>query len=130
MKHTVPVLAASLLLTFGSGLIAQTTPAPTDRSQAGTRARAETKKDADVSYGRIKEITAGEKIVVDIDNAPDKSFDLADKDLKVTLAKGLKVGDTVKVTEHDVMGKTKSVAIAKHSGGGVTHGDKDPAKKP
>ena len=45
------------------------------------------------------------------------------------MAKGLKVGDTVKLVEHEVAGKTKSVAITKHSGGGVAHGDHDPAAK-
>jgi hypothetical protein len=85
--------------------------------------------DTDVTYGRIKELNAGQKIVINIDNAPDKTFDLADKDLRVTLAKGLKVGDPVKVNEHEVAGKTRSVTITKHVGGGVAHGDKDPAAK-
>ena len=104
--------------------------APTPADQAETRARTEAKKaEGDVSYGRIKEVTAGQKVVIDVDDAPDKSFDLTDKDLTVKLGKDLKVGDTVKVTEHSVLGKTKSAMIAKHTGGGVTHGDKDPAKK-
>jgi len=124
MKHMMPVLIASFALVAGPSLYGQ--------ENATTRARTDSKKtDTAVSYGRVKELTAGQKIVIDVDNAVDKSFDLADKDLKVTLGKGLKVGDPVKVTEHEVLGKTKSVMIAKHSGGGVAHGDKDPnSKKP
>ena len=79
--------------------------------------------DADVTYGRVKEFTAGRKIVLDVDNAPDKSFDLTDEDTKVTLPTGVKIGDPVKVTERTVNGKN-IVQIAQHSGGGVKHGDK------
>jgi hypothetical protein len=128
----------SLVLIGATAVFAQQTPPPsaaderakgrTATGEGATRARTAT--EPDVSYGRVKEFTAGQKIVVDIDNAVDKSFDLTDKDVQVKLARGLKVGDTVKVSEHSVAGKTKSVAITKHSGGNVRHGDKDPAAKP
>src|SRR5688572_6974986 len=128
MKHAFSFLTTSLVLSCATMLAGQTpTPPPADQTE--TRARTEAKKaEGDVSFGRIKELTTASKVVVDIDNAPDKSFDMTDKDLTVNLAKDLKVGDTVKVTEHSVLGKTKTVTIAKHTGGGVTHGDKDPAK--
>ena len=101
-----------------------------DRTTTGTKARANAAiTDADVTYGRVKELTAGQKVVIDVDNAVDKTFDLSDKDLSVNLAKGLKVGDPVKVQERERAGKTKAVTITKHSGGGVAHGDKDPAAK-
>jgi len=119
---TVLVLAGAMTL-FG-----QQPAATHDQTTTKSRAKAAV-SDTDVTYGRVKEFTTGQKIVIDVDNAPDKTFDLADKDLAVKLAKGLKVGDTVKVSEHDVAGKTKSVMISKHSGGGVAHGDKDPAAK-
>jgi hypothetical protein len=119
---TVLVLAGAMTL-FG-----QQPAATQDQTTTKSRAKAAV-SDTDVTYGRVKEFTAGQKIVINVDNAPDKTFDLADKDLSVKLAKGLKVGDTVKVSEHDVAGKTKSVMISKHSGGGVTHGDPS-AKKP
>ena len=49
---------------------------------------------------------------------------------EATIAKWTKkVGDPVKVQEHEVAGKTKSVAITKHTGGGVTHGDPHPVTK-
>jgi hypothetical protein len=130
MKQMIYVATTSLLLSGATALFGQATTPPADAHKTETRARADAKKtDADITYGRIKEFTAGQKVVVDVDNAVDKSFDLTDKDLSVKLGKGLKVGDPVKVTEHEVMGKTKSVTIAKHSGGGVAHGDKDPAAK-
>ena len=81
--------------------------------------------DHDVTYGRVKEFTAGQKIVIDVDNAPDKNYDLSDKDIAFKLEKGLKVGDPVKITEHDAAKKKKTIEIAKHSGGGVKHGDSD-----
>ena len=78
-----------------------------------------------ISYGRVKEFTAGQKLVIDIDNAVDKTFDLTNKDLTVNTYKGLKVGDPVMVDESkSTLGKTKSVTISKHEGGGVKHGDK------
>lgn len=130
MKHLSPILTTFVLLTGGTLLFGQTPTPSAESEKSSTRARADTKKtDADITYGRIKELTAGQKVVIDIDNAPDKSFDLTDKSVSVKLAKNLKVGDPVKVTEHEVVGKTKSVTIMKHTGGGVAHGDKDPASK-
>jgi hypothetical protein len=118
----------SLLLLALTVFLANSSPpllGQTDRDQS---ARART-TDADVTYGRIKELVPGEKVVIDVDNAPDKTFDLADKDVTVKLATGLKVGDTVRLNEQEVAGKTKSVTISKHTGGGVKLGDKDPAAK-
>jgi hypothetical protein len=127
----LPILTTALIVFGASTLFGQaTTPAKDRAPAADTRARAKAAAtDTDVSYGRIKELTPGQKVVIDVDNAVDKTFDLSDKDLSVKLAKGLKVGDPVKVNEHEVAGKTKSVTITKHAGGGVAHGDKDPAAK-
>jgi hypothetical protein len=130
MTRILPVLTTSLLLLGGTAMFAQTATPSTAQDKTSTRARADERKgDVDVTYGMIKELTLGKNVVVDVDNAPDKSFDLTDKDVSVKLPKGLKVGDTVKVTEHEVLGKTRSVVIAKHTGAGVVHGDKDPASK-
>lgn len=133
MIRLLPTLAISLILTGSSvpTLLGQAAAPEADKT---TRAKARAKaavSDADVTYGRIKELTARQKVVIDVDNAPDKTFDLSSKDVAVKLGKGLKVGDPVKVNEHEVAGKTKSVTIMKHAGGGVAHGDSDPkAKKP
>src|SRR5439155_13110286 len=56
-------------------------------------------------------------------NWPDKSFDLTDKDKTFHVAKGLKVGDPVMVSERKINGKD-TVEITEHSGGGVKHGAK------
>lgn len=81
----------------------------------------------DVTYGRVKELTAGQKVVVDVDNAVDKSYDLTDKDEHVVLASGLKVGDPVKITETHANGK-KTVHIARNTAN-VKHGDKTRAEE-
>ena len=115
------VLTVSVLFTAGTAMYGQTA---TDKEHSGTRARAEKAvTDKDATYGRIKELTAGDKVVINVDNAPDKTFDLKDKDVAVKMGKGLKVGDPVKVVENEKMGKTQSVMITKHTGGGVQHGD-------
>ena len=116
------VLTVSVLFMAGSAMYGQTTATEKEHSKARAHANA-AMKDTDATYGRIKELTAGQKVVINVDNAPDKSFDLADKDVAVKLGKGLKVGDPVKVVEHEKMGKTQSVMITKHTGGGVKHGD-------
>jgi hypothetical protein len=119
MYYVLRLSIAALLLAGSPALFGQSTK---EKAKAAA-------SDQDVTYGRVKELTAGQKVVINVDNAPDKSFDLADKDLHVTLGKGLKVGDPVKVQEHEVVGKTKSVTIKKHTGGGVKHGDPNPVTK-
>ena len=129
MYRTLVLSAAALLLT-GTGTFAQTAKDKAEHAAETTKSRTKAAaSDMDVTYGRIKELTAGQKVVINVDNAPDKTFELADKDLAVKMAKGLKVGDPVKVQEHDVMGKTKSVNITKHTGGGVKHGEPNPVTK-
>src|SRR3954451_11258468 len=73
-----------------------------------------------VSYGRVKEFTAGQKLVIDIDNAVDKNYDLTDTNTTYKVAKDLKAGDTVMITEREVSSK-KTIEVVKHSGGGVKH---------
>ena len=119
MRRNGLAVIASILLTFGSAAFAQANP-PADRSE-------KTDRKADVTYGRIKEITPA-KVVVDVANWPDKSFDLTDKDKTYHVASGLKVGDSVMVTERKVNGQ-KVIDIAQHSGGGVKHGAKTREKE-
>jgi len=129
----VKTFNVALCVLLIGGCLSFSLPAQENRAEhsaANAKAKAkEAASDHDVTYGRIKELTAGQKVVINIDNAPDKSFDLSDKDVAVKLAKGLKVGDPVKIQEHEIAGKTKSVAITKHTGGGVTHGDPHPVTK-
>jgi hypothetical protein len=129
MRTLLVAVTGSFLLVSGSNLFAQATQPAKDKSTGTMDRMKNAMKDTDTAYGSIKELTAGQKVVIDVDNAPDKTFDLASKDVTVNLAKGLKVGDPVKVTEHDVAGKTKSVTITKHTDKSVTHGDKDAKKQ-
>ena len=100
-------------------------PAPQEQ---GARAKSDS-PNMNVTYGRVKEINEGKKVVIDVDNAPDKSFDLGDKDVSVNMDRGLKVGDPVKVSESKTtLGKTKAVTIHKDTNPNVKHGDKDPHK--
>ena len=116
MKRVL-ILCATVLVLTSTVVFGQAAPA-TERDQPGARERAkDAATDTDATYGRIKELTPGQKVVIAIDNSPDKTFDLTDKDLRVNMAKSLKVGDMVKVSERDVAGKTKSVIITKHAGG-------------
>jgi hypothetical protein len=121
-KYIHTLLLSGLLLGASAALTAQQ-PQQSPRSQQPTTSTADrATTDHDATYGRVKEFTAGQKIVVDVDNAPDKSYDLA-KDKDVTMSPGLKVGDPVKITEHDVNGK-KTVNIAMDNNPNVQHGDK------
>ena len=116
MKRLFPVLAAAVVMAGGSLAFGQQPTTAERAHSAGEHTKARAKDAASneaVTHGTIKEFTPGQKVVVAIDNAPDKSFDLTDKDVKVTVGKSLKVGDTVKVAEHSVMGKTKTAHITK-----------------
>ncbi len=121
-KHLNTVLMCGLLLGGAASLFAQAPQTtPQNRPQQSTAERTTT--DHDATYGRVKEFTAGQKIVIDVNNAPDKSYDLA-KDKDVMVAPGLKVGDPVKITENEANGK-KMVNIAMDNNPNVQHGDKD-----
>ena len=122
MKRNGLVLVTSILLACGSVGFGQTPPAAADRSSSAT-------KDMDITYGRVKEMTPNKKIVIDVDNKPDTSFDLTDKDKTFHLASGLKVGDPVMVTERKLADGKKVVEVTRHEGGGVKHGDKNRAEE-
>jgi hypothetical protein len=103
------VIAA--VLAFAPYFVASAqTPVPPPTSSADRAA------DADGTHGKVKEFTAGQKLVIAVDNAPDKSYDLTDKDVTVKVPQDLKVGDAVKVAEKG-SGKGKTIEIAKHTGG-------------
>lgn len=122
---------ASALLVGGAAIAknkaqdTQQSTTATTQSEEHSQTATKTREKADVTYGRIKELQAGQKVVVDIDNHPDKSFDLTDKDTKVNMPSSLKVGDPVKITERDQNGK-KMVRIARDTSA-VKHGDKTAA---
>jgi len=120
-------LAMCGLLIGGATLSAQVPQAAEDAAKQGGQATqkagqtAERAVTGDATYGRVKEFKAGDKLVLDINNAPDKSYDLS-KDRDVVVAPGLKVGDPVKITESEVNGK-KTTNITMDNTPGVEHGD-------
>jgi hypothetical protein len=61
-------------------------------------------KNTDAVYGRIKNVTTGQKIVIDVDKGRDKTYNLADPKVTVRVAEGLAVGDPVKVLESKTKG--------------------------
>jgi hypothetical protein len=75
--------------------------------------------DTEAVYGRIKDVKAGERIVVQVNNAPDKTYNLNDAKKTVRLAEGLAVGDRVKVLESEVKGN-HSVQIERDTRKGET----------
>jgi hypothetical protein len=79
---------------------------PSDQTQSRSR------KEPGATYGKIKDVKAGEKIVIAIDGAPDKTYSLADAKRTITVAEGLAIGDAVKVLETDNK-NAKSVQIVR-----------------
>lgn len=126
-KYVQCVLMSGFLIGGLATLSAQAPQSAQDAAKkAGDAAQragqtAERAVTGDPTYGRVKEFSAGKKLVIDINNAPDKSYDLA-KETNVVVAPGLKVGDPVKISESEVAGK-KTVNIAMDNTPGVEHGD-------
>ena len=121
MKRSIAVLFAASCIAVPPAMSDEHgKPGSQDRTATAHRSMS----DPGVTYGRIKEFNVAQKVVIDVDDAIDKTFNLAGRDSVVNMAAGLKVGDPVMVTERDVNGK-KTVQIVKHSGGNVAHGDPD-----
>jgi hypothetical protein len=108
MIRTFGVL--SLLAASALQVTAQQTKSPVPQPDEVLKAATEKSDDVEIVYGRIKEVKGGQKIVVKVDNAPDKTYNLADKDRTVTVAEALAVGDRVKVLESK---ETKGVQIVR-----------------
>jgi hypothetical protein len=90
---TVSLLAAGLCIGQQQGQ----TPNPTPTPQEVTAEAAQNNDGA--VFGTIKDVKAGQKIVVDVDKGRDRTYNLADPKRTVTLAEGLAVGDKVKIIE-------------------------------
>lgn len=119
------VVLGGLILTMGFIAEAQQPQSPTPQPGRTERSR----EDADATYGRIKEITRGQKIVIHVENALDKSYDLKDEDTVVRISDDLAVGDPVKVTESEEDGK-KSVQIVRDTRSGGKRGDAERSRTP
>jgi hypothetical protein len=94
----------------GSGFAAQqqsSNPTPSPESVVD-----QAKNQAGAKYGRIKEVKDKQKIVIDIENGGDKTYNLADAKMTIDIAEGLAVGDKVKVLETKKKG-AQSVQIVR-----------------
>jgi hypothetical protein len=85
-------------------------PNPTPTPQEVTAEAAQNNDGA--VFGTIKDVKAGQKIVVDVDKGRDRTYNLADTKTAVTVAEGLAVGDKVKIIESGKKG-SKSVQIVR-----------------
>jgi len=108
MVRTFAVL--SLLITNALLVPAQQTKSPDRQPDEVRNAAIKKSEDGDVVYGRIKELKGGQKIVIQVDSAPDKTYNLADKDRSIKVADSLAIGDPVKVMESK---ETKGVQIVR-----------------
>src|SRR5262245_36805633 len=97
MVRTFAVL--SLLVTSALSVPAQQTKSPDPQPDQVLKAATEKSDGVDLVYGRIKELKSGQKLVIQVDNGPDKTYNLTDKDRNIKVADALAVGDRVKVME-------------------------------
>jgi hypothetical protein len=104
------ILFTALAVTAGTSAKAQEAGKPTPDQVVDKQKTAG--KTPGATYGKIKEVKAGQKIVIAIDGAPDKSYDLGDAKRSIQLAEDLAVGDPVKIMETDKKG-AKSVQIVR-----------------
>src|SRR5262245_40763055 len=104
------IFAVLSMLTMSSlSTPAQQTKSSDPNSNEVSKASRDKSKDVEV-YGRIKELKGGQKIVIQVDNALDKTYNLADKNRSIKIAEDLAIGDPVKVMESK---ETKDVQIVR-----------------
>ena len=120
------IILVALLFAGAFGATAQQSASPAPRPDQVLAAEPEHGKDVNVVYGRIKELKGGQKIVIHVDNAKDKTYNLADRDRAVTVAEALAVGDPVKVIEAKT---TKAVQIVRDTGREQTKSREKAAQK-
>ena len=118
------------VLILGSAVFAgaQESQRPTPQPGAIDTKAAEKNKNTDAVYGRIKTVTTGDKIVIAVDNAPDKTYNLRDSKVAVRVADGLEAGAPVKVLESEVKGN-RSVDIVRNTDGGQRSRSADDKKQ-
>lgn len=108
-------------MAFG-GDQARDTNTPAAQAQESTRAVSDGQQTGDVTLGRVKELTP-QRIVIDVDNRLDKSFDPRDRETRFSIPGTLRVGDPVKVIEGSDQGH-KVVTIVIDDNPNVKHGDR------
>jgi hypothetical protein len=104
--RTLALLAGTLLIGSSSAL-------PQEAGKPTPDQVIKTTKDDGATYGKIKDVKKGDKIVIAVDGAPDKSYSLGDPKRSITVAEDLAVGDPVKVLETNDKKGAKSVQIVR-----------------
>ena len=90
---------------FASFLLVSSPPATTQQNKTatptpdGVAAEAASDKSGNVTYGRIKQVQAGQKIVISVENGKDQTYNLSSPRTGISVAEGLAVGDAVKILE-------------------------------
>lgn len=97
-------LLSALMLSSALFLGAQEEQKPTPTPQSIDTKAVDEKKSTDAIYGKIKQVEDRQKIVIAIDNRPDKTYNLADPKVVVRVAEGLTIGAPVKVLETEAKG--------------------------
>ena len=97
---------------------AQDAQGPTPQPDKIDTKAVDSNKNTDAIYGRIKNVTTGQKIVIEVDKGKDKTYNLADPKAVVRVAEGLAVGDPVKVLESKTKGN-RSVDIVRNVDAGT-----------
>jgi hypothetical protein len=88
--------------------------AQNERQEDRTRERSDS--EVKVIYGKLKELTKGTKIVIALENSPDREYSLSDPKTSVNVAEGLALGDHVRITESK-RGDNRHVEIARQAPG-------------
>ena len=106
-------LLSALVLSSAVFLGAQEAQSPTPTPDKIDTKAVDENKNTDAIYGKIKNVTTGQKIVIDVDKGRDKTYNLADPKVTIRVAEGLAVGDSVKVLENKTKGN-RSVDIVRN----------------
>src|SRR4051794_14955656 len=99
-------------LALAAGLCAGQQAQTSNPTPKPDQVAAQAANDAGAVYGTIKDVKAGQKIVIDVDKGKDRTYNLASTRTGVTVAEGLAVGDKVKIVESGKKG-SKTVQIVR-----------------
>jgi len=121
-KHLKSALMSGLMMGGALTLSAQApqsnqTPQSTQSPQSTTTPQSSQSNQskgaaerAQGTAGRVREYNAGQRLIIEVAGAPERSYDLSSKDQSIVIAPGLKAGDTVHIMENEANGK-KTISI-------------------
>lgn len=101
-----------------------TTTPQSSQSKGGAAERSSTEG----TMGRVKEYNAGQRLVIEVAGAPERSYDLSSKEQSIVVAPNLKAGDTVRIMENETGGR-HTINITVDSGSSKGGGAADQNKR-